>query len=103
HDGIPHQGLHSFPTRRSSDLATPRNVQAMLRACHQSQVIPDRSALERNYLAALQSSDAGVPSHWGGYRLEVATIEFWQARANWLDRKSTRLTPVTWPSRMPSA
>jgi pyridoxamine 5'-phosphate oxidase len=34
-----------------------------------------------------------VPDHWGGYRLRVETIEFWQGRQNWLqDRlRYTRL------------
>jgi pyridoxamine 5'-phosphate oxidase len=65
--------------------AAPSAIQAMIRACHQSTVIPDRSALERAYLAALSSSsEDGVPAHWGGYRLQIETIEFWQGRQNWL-------------------
>jgi pyridoxamine 5'-phosphate oxidase len=59
-------------------------VQAMLRACHQSQVIADRAELERAYAEAVESPEHGVPPHWGGYRLRVETIEFWQGRQNWL-------------------
>ncbi len=62
--------------------ATP--IQTMIRACHQSTVIADRAALERAYLYAQRSSDSGVPAHWGGYRLHIDTIEFWQGRQNWL-------------------
>ncbi|MGI9146016.1 MAG: pyridoxamine 5'-phosphate oxidase [Chloroflexota bacterium] len=63
---------------------SPSNIQAMLRACRQSQVIADRAELERVYTAALASTDAGLPAHWGAFRLSVASIEFWQGRQNWL-------------------
>lgn len=62
----------------------PSAIQAMIRACRQSQVIADRGELERAYTAALQTPGDGIPAHWGGYRLYVATIEFWQGRQNWL-------------------
>jgi len=62
----------------------PTGVQAMLRACRQSQVIADRSELERAYAESLALGATGLPPHWGGYRLEAATIEFWQGRENWL-------------------
>jgi pyridoxamine 5'-phosphate oxidase len=76
---------------------TPPGVQAMLRACRQSQVIADRSALEHLYAASLQSTERGRPDHWGGYRLRVATIEFWQGRENWLqDRLRYTRTPNGW-------
>jgi pyridoxamine 5'-phosphate oxidase len=64
--------------------AAPSAIQTMIRACQQSTVIPDRAALERAYLLALDSADDGVPAHWGGYRLHIETIEFWQGRQNWL-------------------
>jgi pyridoxamine 5'-phosphate oxidase len=63
---------------------TPSDVQPMLRACRQSQVIADRSELERIYAESLASTDTGLPAHWGGYRLNVLTIEFWQGRPHWL-------------------
>jgi pyridoxamine 5'-phosphate oxidase len=76
---------------------TPSAVQAMLRACRQSQVIADRAALERMYAESLQVVDASLPDHWGGYRLKVATIEFWQARPNWLqDRLRYTRTDGGW-------
>jgi pyridoxamine 5'-phosphate oxidase len=62
----------------------PPPIQTMVRACPQSQVIPDRAALDNMYSAALDSASDGVPEHWGGYRLHTETIEFWQGRPNWL-------------------
>lgn len=63
----------------------PAGVQAMVHAARQSQVIPDRAALERAYAAAVGAPEsATVPAHWGGFRLSIETIEFWQGRPNWL-------------------
>jgi pyridoxamine 5'-phosphate oxidase len=75
---------------------TPAGIQAMIRACQQSQVIPDRATLERAYASA--ADEAGVPAHWGGYRLAVDAIEFWQGRANRLqDRlRYTRQAAGNW-------
>jgi pyridoxamine 5'-phosphate oxidase len=64
--------------------AQPSAIQTMIRACHQSTVITDRAALERAYADALKSAEDGVPAHWGGFRLHIETIEFWQGRQNWL-------------------
>jgi pyridoxamine 5'-phosphate oxidase len=75
----------------------PSGVQAMLRACQQSQVIADRAELERMFAVSVASGDAGLPDHWGGYRLVVATIEFWQGRENWLqDRLRYTRTDAGW-------
>src|SRR5205085_8407301 len=57
--------------------AVPPGIQAMLHACRQSEVIPDRAALERNFEEAVGVADPLVPDDWGGFRLQVATIEFW--------------------------
>lgn len=62
--------------------ATPSPIQAMIRACRQSEVIADRAELEREYAQALAAADTTVPAHWGGYRVRVETIEFWQGRPN---------------------
>jgi pyridoxamine 5'-phosphate oxidase len=76
---------------------TPTPIQAMLRACRQSQVIADRAELERMYAAAIASPETGLPAHWGAYRLTVKTIEFWQGRENWLqDRLRYTRTPDGW-------
>jgi pyridoxamine 5'-phosphate oxidase len=77
--------------------ATPLPLQAMLRACRQSQVIADREALERSYASALASRDDSVPEDWGAYALRVDTIEFWQGRANRLqDRLRYTRAPQGW-------
>jgi pyridoxamine 5'-phosphate oxidase len=62
----------------------PPGVQTMLRACRQSHVIADRAELEAMYASAVDAPADGVPADWGGYRLRVETIEFWQGRPNWL-------------------
>jgi pyridoxamine 5'-phosphate oxidase len=63
----------------------PAGIQTMIRACKQSEVIPDRATLERAYATSLaEPTPIEVPDHWGAYRLEVNAIEFWQGRANWL-------------------
>ena len=70
--------------RRSFDSAPP-GIQAMLRACHQSQAISSRQELEAVFESALAeypSGGAPLPDHWGGYRLEPDSIEFWQGRSN---------------------
>jgi pyridoxamine 5'-phosphate oxidase len=76
----------------------PDGVKVMLRAARQSQVIGDRAALEAAYAAELASGDRSLPEHWGGYRLTVASMEFWQGRANWLqDRlRYTRQPDGAW-------
>lgn len=53
----------------------------------QSEVIPDRKALEAQ-LRELGDEDVPLPPHWGGYRLEPAAIELWQHRE---DRLHDRL------------
>jgi pyridoxamine 5'-phosphate oxidase len=62
----------------------PSGVQRMLQACRQSRVIANRAELDALYAAAVAQPTAGVPPDWGGYRLRVETIEFWQGRPNWL-------------------
>jgi pyridoxamine 5'-phosphate oxidase len=75
----------------------PSGIQAMLRACPQSQVIADRWELESMYAESLLSADTSLPAHWGAYRLHVRTIEFWQGRENWLqDRLRYTRTEGGW-------
>lgn len=60
--------------------ATPAGIQAMLRACRQGQVIRNRAELEERYAEAL--TETGMPPYWGGFRVALETVEFWQGRAN---------------------
>lgn len=51
----------------------------------QSQVIPDRSVLEVNYLKFEKEFGTEYvprPEHWGGYAITPHLIEFWQGRSN---------------------
>ena len=62
--------------------ARPRASRLGAWASEQSAVVPDRAALD----AALAESEARFPGevprppHWGGYRVEPESIEFWQGR-----------------------
>ena len=66
-------------------------------ASPQSNVIPDRGALERAY-AEIERNHGDAPprpADWGGYRIVPAAIELWQGRANRLhDRLVYRKTPA---------
>lgn len=60
-------------------------------ASRQSEVIEDRSALERaaaEVRSRYAAGDIPRPPHWGGYRLTPDEVEFWQGRA---DRLHDRL------------
>ena len=54
-------------------------------ASPQSAIIENRTVIEEN-VAKYQQRFEGVPvprpSHWGGYRIKPALIEFWQGRAS---------------------
>ncbi|RLP89723.1 MULTISPECIES: pyridoxamine 5'-phosphate oxidase [unclassified Micromonospora] len=74
----------------------PRGSQLGAWASPQSQVVPDRAALEESYRAAAERFDGEsvipVPPHWGGLRVRPDTVEFWQGRAGRLhDRLRFRL------------
>jgi pyridoxamine 5'-phosphate oxidase len=65
----------------------PRSSQLGAWASPQSEPIAGRAALEALFTTMeTQYSDAGVavprPSHWGGYRVDPDTLEFWQGRAS---------------------
>ncbi|MEH1166374.1 pyridoxamine 5'-phosphate oxidase [Micromonospora sp. CPCC 205539] len=63
----------------------PRGSQLGAWASPQSQVVPDRAALEDNYrVAAERFADASAipaPPQWGGLRVRPDSVEFWQGRA----------------------
>jgi len=53
-------------------------------ASPQSEVLPDRVVLEQRLAEMTEryGDNPPRPPHWGGYRLEAETIEFWQGRTS---------------------
>lgn len=82
------EGTVSHVTAEESDAyfaGRPRGSQIGAWASQQSQVLPDRTSLERRVeeLETLyQDQPVPRPPYWGGYRLLPAVIEFWQGRAS---------------------
>ncbi len=63
----------------------PRGNRLGAWASRQSEVIVDRSVLEKRMQeveAKYAGGDIPLPSDWGGYRLKPLEIEFWQGRPN---------------------
>ena len=61
----------------------PRDGQIAAWASSQSEVIGSRDELDarvRVYEREFEGQDVPLPPHWGGYRLEPETWEFWQHR-----------------------
>jgi pyridoxamine 5'-phosphate oxidase len=50
----------------------------------QSEIIPNRTVLETQLhdLEQQHNQEVQRPAHWGGYRVEPISVEFWQGRPN---------------------
>ena len=54
-------------------------------ASPQSQVIPNRDFLEKNFTEQTEKYKEGIvplPPHWGGYIVHPTQVEFWQGRSS---------------------
>ena len=61
----------------------PRGSRLGAWASPQSEVIPDRGAIERRmaeFEAGFSDGEVPRPPHWGGFRLVPDVVEFWQGR-----------------------
>lgn len=78
----------------------PRESQIGAWASLQSDVVTGRDELEKKY-AVMASKFEGekipVPDYWGGYKIKISEIEFWQGRPGRLhDRIRYRKENQTW-------
>lgn len=74
------------PERSDAYFASrPRGAQIGAVASKQSRSVGDREVLETQVAEAertFDGRDVERPEHWGGYRITLDAVEFWQGRAN---------------------
>jgi pyridoxamine 5'-phosphate oxidase len=77
-----------------------RTAQLSASASEQSTVVASREVLEQRVSeldAQYEGAAVPCPPHWGGYRVQPASIEFWQGRAGRLhDRLRYRVSGEEW-------
>ena len=78
--------VEKVSTRESDDYfaSRPLGSRHAAIASPQSEVVPDRAALEKSFAAAEKSHGSAPvrPPQWGGYRVQPSSLEFWQGRPN---------------------
>jgi pyridoxamine 5'-phosphate oxidase len=96
-------GLAAQVSRAESEayFATrPRGAQLSATASAQSSVVANRAEIEgrvAELAAEYDGREVPRPEHWGGYRVDVRTIEFWQGRNDRLhDRLRYRVRDGGW-------
>lgn len=81
----------------------PRGAQIGAAASEQSATVGDREELQRRFArleAQWAGSDVPRPEHWGGYRLGLEVVEFWQGRPDRLhDRLCFARAGESWSRR----
>jgi len=81
------EGIAEKVSEKESDIyffSRPQGSRLGAWASPQSQIIPNRDILDRNYIKFQEQykNDIPRPLFWGGYRIIPNMIEFWQGRSN---------------------